>query len=57
MFYQIFFSLQVTRYTIITFKHDIHKLPHGLPKDSRHFRRWGGQGAHTRKKRLSISGN
>ena len=28
MFYQIFISPQVQRYTIITYKHGIYKLPH-----------------------------
>ena len=30
MFYQIFFSPQVKRYVIITYKHDINELPHEL---------------------------
>ena len=32
-FYQIFLSPQVKRCTIITYKHDIYKLPHELPND------------------------
>ena len=35
MFYQIFLSLQVKRYAIITYKHGIYELPHELPNDLR----------------------
>ena len=31
MFYQIFLSLQVKRWAIITYKHGMYKLPHKLP--------------------------
>ena len=60
MFYQVFFSPQVKRCAIITYKHGIYELPNELPKDlrlrkfSRHFRRWGGQSAHTRKKKKRL---
>ena len=33
MFYQIFLSPQVKRCAVITYKHDIHELPHMLPND------------------------
>ena len=33
MFYQIFFSPQVKRIAIITYKHGIYELPHELPND------------------------
>ena len=33
MFYQIFFSSQVKRCAIITYKHGIYQLPHELPND------------------------
>ena len=33
MFYQSLLSLQVERYAIITYKHDIYELPHELPDD------------------------
>ena len=35
MFYQIFLSAQVKRWTIITYKHGIYELPHELPNDLR----------------------
>ena len=35
MFYQIFLSLQVKRWTIITYKHGIYELPQELPNDLR----------------------
>ena len=35
MFKQIFFSPQVERWAIITYKHGIYKLPHELPNNSR----------------------
>ena len=35
MFYQIFFLSQVKRWTIITYKHGIYKLPEELPNDLR----------------------
>ena len=35
MFYQIFFSPQVKRCAIITYKHGIYELPHELPNDLR----------------------
>ena len=35
MFYQIFFSPQVKRCIIITYKHGIYLLPHDLPNDLR----------------------
>ena len=35
IFYQIFYSPQVERYAIITYKHGIYKLPHELPNDFR----------------------
>ena len=35
MVYQIFFSPQVKRYAIITYKHGIYDMPHELPKDLR----------------------
>ena len=35
MFYQIFLSPQVKRWAIITYEHDIYKLPHELPNDLR----------------------
>ena len=52
MFYQTFLSPQVKRWAINTYKHGINELPHELPNDwtPRHFRRWGGLCAHTRKK-------
>ena len=49
MFYQIFLSPQVKRCAVITLKHGICELP-------RHFRRWGAQYPH-KKKRLKILGN
>ena len=33
MFYQIFLSLQVKRWAIITYKHGIYELPHELPNN------------------------
>ena len=33
MFYQIFLSLQVKQWVIITYKHGICELPHELPND------------------------
>ena len=33
MFYQIFFSPQVKRCTIIAYKHGMYEFPHDLPKD------------------------
>ena len=33
MFYQVFLSPQVKRYTLITYKHDIYVLPHEFPND------------------------
>ena len=35
MFYQIFISLQVKRWVIITYKHGIYELSHELPNDLR----------------------
>ena len=35
MFYQIFFSPQVKRCAIITYKHGIYELPHEFPNDLR----------------------
>ena len=35
MFYQVFLSSHVKRYVIITYKHDIHELPHELPNHLR----------------------
>ena len=35
MFYQIFLLPQVKRYVILTYKHGIYELPHGLPNDLR----------------------
>ena len=35
MFYQIFFSPQVKRLAIITYKHGIYELPQELPNDLR----------------------
>ena len=35
MFYQIFLSLQVKRFAIITHKHGIYELPYDLTNDSR----------------------
>ena len=35
VFYQIFFSPQAKRCSIITYKHGIYELPHELPKDLR----------------------
>ena len=63
--YQVFFSPQVKRSVIIRSKHGTLKLPPAggafvrtqekKKKKRLHFRRWGGQGAHTRKKkRLSL---
>ena len=49
MFYQFFLSPQVKRWVIITYKHGIYELPH--ENTPRHFRRWGGLCAHTRKKK------
>ena len=61
MFCQIFILPQVKRCAIITYKHSIYELPHKLPSDLRlrtstpwHFRRWGGQGAHTRRKTKDL---
>ena len=36
MYYQIFFSTQVKRCVIITYKHGIYKHPHELSKDLKH---------------------
>ena len=33
MYYQIFYSLQVKQYAIITYKHGIYELPHELPNN------------------------
>ena len=33
MFYQIFLSSQVKRWTIITYKHGMYELPHELPNE------------------------
>ena len=33
MFYQIFLSLQVKRWAIMTYKHGIYELSHELPND------------------------
>ena len=33
MYYQIFYSLQVKQYAIITYKHGIYELPHDLPNN------------------------
>ena len=33
MCYQIFYSLQVKQYAIITYKHGIYELPHELPNN------------------------
>ena len=35
MFYQIFFSPQIKRWAIITYKHGVYELPHELPNDLR----------------------
>ena len=35
IFYQIFYSPQVERYAIITYKHGIYKLPHEFSNDFR----------------------
>ena len=35
MFYQVLLFSQVQRSAIITYKHDIYKLPHELPNDLR----------------------
>ena len=35
MFHEIFFSPQVKRCAIITYKHGIYELPHELPNDLR----------------------
>ena len=35
MFYQIFLSPQVKRWTIITYKYGTYELPHELPNDLR----------------------
>ena len=35
MFYQIFFSPQLKRCAIITYKHGIYELPHEFPNDLR----------------------
>ena len=35
MFYQIFVSSQVKRWTIITYKYGTYELPHELPNDLR----------------------
>ena len=35
MFYQIFLSLQVKRYAIISYKHGIYELPYKLPNNLR----------------------
>ena len=35
MFYQIFYSPQVKRYAIITYKRGMYELPHKLPNDLR----------------------
>ena len=35
MFYQIFYSAQVKRWAIITYKHGIYELSHKLPNDLR----------------------
>ena len=49
MFYQVFFSPQVKRCAIITYKHGIYELPNELPKDlrlrkfSRHFAAGGAK--------------
>ena len=60
MFYQVFFSPQVKRCAIITYKHGIYELPNELPKDlrlrkfSRHFRRWGGPKCPHKKKKKDL---
>ena len=33
MYYQIFYSLQVKQYAIITYKHGIYELPNELPNN------------------------
>ena len=55
MFQQVFLSLQVKRYAIITYNHGIYELPHGFLNDLRlrHVRRWGSLSAHTRKKKTN----
>ena len=35
MFYEIFFSPQVKRFAVITYKHGIYELPHELLNDLR----------------------
>ena len=35
MFYQVFRSPQMKRYTTINYKHDIYELPHELPNELR----------------------
>ena len=35
MFYKIFLSPQVKRWTITTYKHGVYELPHELPNDLR----------------------
>ena len=63
MFYQIFLSPQVKRCVIIIYKHGLYGLLHELLnklkftknyETPRHFRRWGGLCAHTRKKNYEI---
>ena len=39
MFYEIFFSPQVKRCAIITYKHGIYELPHELPNNLRNRRK------------------
>ena len=39
MFYEIFFSPQVKRCAIITYKHCIYELPHELPNNLRNRRK------------------
>ena len=54
MFYKIFLSPQMKRWTITTYEHGIYELPHELPNDLRPhdiFATGGGLGVHTRKKK------
>ena len=51
MFYQLFFSPQVKRYVIITYKDDIYELPYELPNNLR-LQNFNNENCNTNKKTL-----
>ena len=58
IFYQIFFSPQLKRRAIITYKHGICQVPYKLPNESlcqRDFRRWASFAPTQEKKNLTTS--